>query len=129
MGEERVNRTAEIAAELLGARVAADFLREAWSAASPEAKQGIADALLKKVVASISDGNNWEVNRIIDQVVTVVVKPKVEVELAKRKDIENDIAARIASRWPHAVDGVVKTAIDEALRQVRESFERRTYRP
>jgi len=47
------SRMAEVAAELLGAKAVADLVRDVWSTTSPEVKQELADAILRRMIDEI----------------------------------------------------------------------------
>lgn len=116
------NRTAELAYELIGAKTAADLLREVWASASPEARQAIADAYLQRAMKEVQTRPMWAVQDKI----SAALDRYVAEEVAKHSD---DIAMevghalcnlrqRVESAIGPIVHRIAERAIREALRLV-----------
>ena len=122
------SRMAELATELLGAKLAAEFVKEAWAFASEDAKRGIADALIRRMIMKINDKGHWDVDRAIESAMTHVIRTLVEahhpevIEEAKRvvgqriSTVVQRVIDGAVTRLTETVRGKITSAVTEAIR-------------
>jgi hypothetical protein len=104
--------------KVLGAKFAADFVRQAWEAASPEAKQSLADALVARM--SKDADRNFAVSSAIEGVLAEHARQAAKAYLAERgAELDAAVRAKVDREWAGGIERVARDLLNEALRQVK----------
>lgn len=97
---------------LLGAKFAADFLRQAWESTPPEQRAAIAEQVAARVARTALE--DYRVEQFVRDAAGRFIEAAVREYIATRRD-ELDAAVRkhVEARW----DGAVRDAADLVLRR------------
>lgn len=108
------NRFAELAYELLGSKIATEFLQEAWKSASPEVKRQLADSMIQSLTKQIKSDDYGVLNCLRD-----IVK-QITIEMASERDQEIRTAVKsVVDNWqPTAVNKAIVAAAEYATQYV-----------
>lgn len=123
METENKSRFAELAVEMMGAQAAGRFLDDVWSHASSEVKKDLANkvitALAEQTINRLTDSfySGQYTNSTIDKLVDTKA-----FEESHGPNIRKAFAAAFERLWPDAVERLARTALDNALKDVKEKF-------
>jgi len=120
------NRMAEMAAELLGAKLTSEIVREAWASASPDAKREIADALLARIKASIASGgitDTYEVRHFMENLVKTMLDERI-ADFRQTLDVKiREVVARFTPAYmDQAFQEVINVTMGNVMRRVVREF-------
>lgn len=118
MSEGNSNRMAELAFEMMGAKLAKEMMVEAVASASPEAKRALADALYKTIADRLQQSGSFEIQRIADEIARGMLN---EVVAPMREKILGDAALkerlqRVLAQLPNEVDRAVRSYADALVK-------------
>lgn len=128
MNEENKSRVAELMSELLGAKMAVEIVKEAWGAASPDAKQAIADALLADIRRRI-EKDDWSLRGVLEkQLHSLVHEEMVAHDGAIRTIVKEHVAqwseTAIKAAVLKAAEAATRYAVPRIVREIHEHFEK-----
>lgn len=121
---ESDSRFAELATELIGAKAAAEFLREAWAMADDETKRVLASAVVDRVRKDIAK-DSFEYRNEMGGVLRQLIEKEVTAEIEKRRVTdERWLEARVRDKLDgfldETVDSIVRKAAEEICQKVRD---------
>lgn len=121
---ESDSRFAELATELIGAKAAAEFLREAWAMADDETKRVLASAVVDRVRKDIAK-DSFEYRNEMGGVLRQLIEKEVTAEIEKRRVTdERWLEARVRDKLDgfldETVDSIVRKAAEEICQRVRD---------
>lgn len=121
---ESDSRFAELATELIGAKAAAEFLREAWAMADDETKRVLASAVVDRVRKDIAK-DSFEYRNEMGGVLRQLIEKEVTAEIEKRRVTdERWLEARVRDKLDgfldETVDSIVRKAVEEICQKVRD---------
>ena len=114
------SRFAELSAELLGSKLAADLIREIWAGASPDVKQELADAVLRHLGEQFLAVENYTLRSIAEQAIrsAAVEEASRQIE-ALRPEIAPKIKQYMAANFEDAIEKRAHQELNEVLAKVR----------
>lgn len=113
------NRTAEIAAELLGGKMVAEFVREAWAYATPESKAQISTALVKIVLEKINSMPGWMVEDVAKGLLAETMKDVLSQHaIVIHEAIGKKSAVYTEKKVEEIAHEVYKKVADETAREI-----------
>jgi hypothetical protein len=115
MSSENPSRFAELATEMLGAKVASDAVAQVFASASAEVKTALADAVLKTIIKRIHEpATNWAIEAVVSEHVSVAARLLVDEQ---RGEIEKRVAERLTAKnisgW---IEQQVRAYVDTAAK-------------
>lgn len=120
------SRFAQLATELIGAKAAAEFLREAWAMADDETKRELASAVVDRVRKLIEKDSSFHFQDVMKDIVQSLIENEVAAEIERRREEDKElIEARVRISLDRfvdqSVDSIVKKAVVEICDKVRDS--------
>ena len=116
------SRFAELATELLGAKAAAELIREVWATASPEVRQQLADAVVRKLTEEIAQGHGFRASDALRYELDKIGK---EVAQQKAAEMEQATRAELDRVWEKTVRQRAEDVVQRVLREVGMQVVRR----
>lgn len=116
MTGDKGKQMAELALELFGSKMAAEFVRDAWEFASDETKQELADAVVAAVARRLNDPSEWVMRDLIDN----YVKEAAEALLRKGHGGIENVATQAVERYctPERIEKIATARAEAAVRAI-----------